>query len=569
MTNLFRIRGVALSAWLLLSPTATLPAMAQLGAPPTQPGLTGAPTGTLHIHGTVVDGVTGKPIARALVTSPDRRLATMTDSEGAFALEVSLERQSGGVPGGVRIDLAAQKPGYLTQANRQPAASIEGTAGESQATRLKLMPAAAVAGHVSTDRSDAAHHVFVNLLFRSVNNGERTWVRIAMHRTDAEGSFRFDGLNPGEYTVMTEEWRGDQPLPPEPDAITEQCPPVFLGDAADMASANKLQLHFGETAQADLHLHTATYYPVTVPVTGNAESFVNVRIAGADAFTGFHLGYVPNHHAVEGSLPDGDYGLELTGYAAANRQAMRGRMPNADRSYGVTSLHIAGGPVHTVPVALVTPAPIVVRIHTALTGKDAPQHFKGRVYLQPVEQGQSFVSGSTEEGRDDEIILPGAAPGQYTVQVQPNYGYPAEIRSGGTDLRAEKLTVTSGGSQPIDIVVRDDMATVDGVVNEGSGKSTEAAASGQRNRFVVLTPVDGNGRLSMAGADPDGHFSMQGVVPGRYRVFAMDGNLWNSPYRSPEGLRDGQDIGTAVNVAANAKLQIEAPLLDASALETK
>ncbi len=40
------------------------------------------------VHGIVVNSVDGKPIARALVVSGDRQMATMTDEEGRFSFQV-------------------------------------------------------------------------------------------------------------------------------------------------------------------------------------------------------------------------------------------------------------------------------------------------------------------------------------------------------------------------------------------------------------------------------------------------------------------------------------------------
>ena len=48
-----------------------------------------------HVHGRVLNASTHHPIARALVATNDHRLATMTDTNGTFALEVSVAPQEG------------------------------------------------------------------------------------------------------------------------------------------------------------------------------------------------------------------------------------------------------------------------------------------------------------------------------------------------------------------------------------------------------------------------------------------------------------------------------------------
>jgi hypothetical protein len=101
-----------------------------------------------HLHGTVVNGVTGKVIARALVVSGDRRLATMTDDEGHFAVDLSVPPHpddSNAVPPTARrvmlmagnLILTAQKPGYLP--TPQPTILSIDDALSAQAIQIKLM----------------------------------------------------------------------------------------------------------------------------------------------------------------------------------------------------------------------------------------------------------------------------------------------------------------------------------------------------------------------------------------------------------------------------------------------
>src|ERR1700761_4484738 len=57
-----------------------------------------------RLQGAVEDALTGKPLPRALVTSIDRRLATMTDREGHFSLLITIpDRPQGLTPGMGRV----------------------------------------------------------------------------------------------------------------------------------------------------------------------------------------------------------------------------------------------------------------------------------------------------------------------------------------------------------------------------------------------------------------------------------------------------------------------------------
>src|SRR5579862_811822 len=101
----------------------------QAQQPETQPP---PPTTTEHLTGVVVSSVDGKPVARVLVTSPDHRMAAMTDYEGRFAFDyrrIVLPATSNGLPAsaiavyngmygignshGLPIQFQVRKPGYI------------------------------------------------------------------------------------------------------------------------------------------------------------------------------------------------------------------------------------------------------------------------------------------------------------------------------------------------------------------------------------------------------------------------------------------------------------------------
>lgn len=510
---------------------------------------------TLHLHGTVVDGITGKPVPRALVTSLDRRLGTMTNAEGAFAFEIVTDERNllqgrpfggpigGGNQGGFRVFLGVQKPGYL-----QPSGHIiVGFNGSSAETTLKLMPAGVIAGHVSASGSDSPSNVMVALLSRNSNNGERTWATSGMQRTDRTGGFRFTNLRPGEYTVMTSEWRGDEPMPPQRNGITEQYPPVYFGDSATMAGSTRLHLHFGEVAQADLHLRVAKYYPVTVPVAGSGVG-INVQVNSGEASSGYRLGYNQAEHAVEGSLPTGTYTLRVSSMGP-------------QQSYGTAVLHVGDGPLRTAPLTLVPPLPITVRFHTVYSGKQTPpDHVNARVYLQPEVQPAPFASGSPLPGQD-EVIVPDVAPGRYTVHVEPTYGYVASIQSAGMDLLTEPLVVGEGEAvAPIDVTLRDDSGQVSGTVTAGEGSPAE----GTGVAFLPASPV---AKFMVVGIGPDGKFTLTSVAPGSYVVIAATEQVWQFPYRDPEAMRALAGKGVEITVAPGGTQEIEVPVADPSSLE--
>lgn len=502
----------------------------------------------IYLRGTVVDGVTGKPIAHALVNSLDRRLATMTNTDGAYALKVVRQSSPGGQnssassQGELRIMMQASKPGYLP-----PGPVLARLDQTSVEVTLKLMPAATISGRVSADGPDAPGNVPIALLWHSANNGQFMWVVRNMQHTDRNGTFRFAELQPGEYAVMSTEWRGAQPLPPMRDVITQEYPPVFFGDAANLEGSTRLRLHYGDAFQADLHLHSARYYPVFVPV-GNPGAGVDVNVNGGTMTSGFSLGYQQDDHAVEGWLPTGTYTLQVTGQGP-------------QQTFGVAVVHVADAPLHTGPLELVPPLPITVRIHTAFSGKQAPQErTTARVYLQPVAQQMPFATGMPLPG-EDTVMLSNVAPGQYHIHVEPPYGYVAAVQSGGVDLLAQPLTVAAGEAvQPIDVDLRDDTGKVQGTASADGAPLPPGA-------FISFLPASPTAAFTTAVAGPTGEFSSNSVTPGNYVVLATATPLWQFPFRDPDALRAVAGHGLQLTVAPNSTQSVEVPFTPPNSLE--
>jgi hypothetical protein len=514
-----------------------------------------------HLHGTVVNGITGKPLARSLLQSGDHRIAVMTDSEGRFAVDLSVPAKTSGATNpnssghfgngfGNGIFLMVQKPGYIP-AEQITHLPLDETLSSTD-VKLKLMPAASISGHISAAGADSAADVRVLLLLHQVDDdGRRGWLQSGFHNTNSRGDFQFTNLQPGEYTIMTSEWRGDQPLPPQRTAITQQYPPVFYGDQQSLATAAKLQLHYGDIAQAEFHLHLATYYPVTVPVAAqSANSPVNARLTDDNAFTGFQLGYNSRDGAVEGSLPNGHYSLLLSGYVP-------------QQTFALMPLNVDGAPVRTAAVALAPAGKILVRIRTQFTQQASGAQNAGGVIsfsgatnnartmplvqllLRSEDSAGGYSGNSNLAPNSDEVVLQNIQPGSYFVHPQSFRGYVASMTSGGVDLLQHPLVITSAGTaDPIDVTLRDDTATLTGTVTTASDQPPQ------------------NARFSRSFAGPDGKFTVTNLVPGSYRVLAFRSMQRQIPYRDPEAMHQYDGKGSTITAAPGQQVTVAVSLLD-------
>ena len=490
-----------------------------------------------HVHGTVLDGVTGKPIMRALVTSNDQRLATLTDRDGHFTLDVSVPPLPAGQPTGSYqslLSLQTRKPGYFQKGFPPPIdLGDEAAAG---AVELKLMPGAALAGRVSAARSDTPEGVRVALLRRQVQEGLYTWQQAGAQVTDASGQFRFANLEAGEYTVATATWRDDDEGQPEPaprpraNSPREQYPAVYDGDVPALAQATILHLHFGERASAELHLHPATFYPVTVPVASASPNlYVSALLAGGESYTGMFLRYNQQTHLLQGLLPAGSYSLRITGYERGTNDG-----GPATRMFASVPLVVTDAPVRTAAVVLAPGPNLEVHVQTQFTqassrggdfvvlnrhSGEQQQRPPLNFYLRPVEPGVNFSGQQQKPAGANSFLLEGLQPGRYAAVTQPFQGYVASITCGGVDLLRQPLIVQNG-MPPIEVLLVDSSATVTGSIT-GLATPTTPFASGRRGEYsVVLLSTDGAGRMVQGFLQQQGKFAAYNVPPGTYRAFA-------------------------------------------------
>ena len=521
------------------------------------PGLVGGSHGqsvagdtVYEVHGTVVNGATGKALSRALVFSPDRRLATMTDSAGHFHLQLSLPpRPDSGSTGfasagpyafGGELMLMAQRPGYLpTELPTMLAMDDKLSATECT---LSIMPAGVLVGRGSAANTGSAHNVRVSLLQHRVQSGAYIWSQAGSATTNSHGEFRFGNLRAGEYTVMTAEWAGEVTAGQPGITVTDQYPPVYLGDASALANAGKLQIHPGEVAHTDLHLRLARYYPVRIPVSSpTTQAPVSVRVVGEGRNPGYALAYSAREGAVHGTLPNGSYTLLLT----SNGQPS---------SFATVPLHVQGAPVELAPVTLAPEPRVPVRVHSEVSAKNSSAAVHLNVMLRS-EDGGGMAQGSNQAG-GDEFFVESAPPGEYFVDARPSGGYVSAMSANGVDLLHHPLALgSSSTAEAIDITVRDDGAVLSGKITAGDEPLPQRA-------FVLLLPTNSGAQFSQAFAGFDGSFSLSNLAPGTYRAFAVRSPSMQIPYRDPEAMHAYDGKGTTFTATAGEQVHVDVPLLD-------
>ncbi len=207
-----------------------------------------APEGSVgEIAGHVIDGLTGKGIARARVVvtaSGEDRMILLTDDEGAFRVR--------NLPA-TRINIWAQRNGYLGYPDGSSAQEsvtqvvMSATADAPTALTLKLTPQCVIEGKAATEKG--ASVALVRLWTRKVDG---TAVVHGEMKVDRKGEFRFASLAAGRYYLDVSS------LPALSSPITN---PVYLRrfykEETTLQTATAIDVQAGQTKSVSILLQSS------------------------------------------------------------------------------------------------------------------------------------------------------------------------------------------------------------------------------------------------------------------------------------------------------------------------
>ncbi len=526
------------------------------------------------VRGTVINAVSGAPIPRALVFTPDNRFAMLTDGEGHFEFDLPKPNSGNGVESQPSTFsstmLFARKPGFLDDPNGR--SQTEATPGAE--VDIPLLPEALIKGRVIFAEADPAPGATVQLFARQVQDGMPRWLPAGSARANSNGEFRFAELRPGSYRVGTDELPDNDPAA----RVAGQefgFPPVYYPGVSDFAAAGTIQLAAGETVQADIPLTRQSYYPVKIPVANNdaLNNDLNVTVSVQEhRGPGYSLGYNPEDQCIEGSLPRGEYFVE-----AAKRRA--------NSASGSVHLSVATAPAQGPSLTLTPNSSIPVHVVEEFTsndwtgsawnvdGRSIPIHGP-RLYLQiTAEPMDDFGPRGGAAPRppngpsDDALVLENLAPGRYWLRLHSGRGYVASATMGGVDLLHEPLTVSAGSSTPIEITMRDDDAEIEGTIaGIGATADNVARPGGLAPSAVVycIPTPDSPGQFLEVFASSDGKIDYRSVVPGTYRVLAFKTRQPNLPYRDAEAMKAFESSGQIVHFSAGQKTTVQLQVISTS-----
>lgn len=493
---------------------------------------------------------------------------TTSDAEGNFTFEA--------VDAG-RYILSADKPGY----QRQTYGARKGGSGNTilaltsgqvmSALKLEMSPQILISGKVLDADGDPVGKSQVRASRMSFYNGKRQLSAVGYAQTDENGEYKIQSLGPGKYYLSAiparEQFFGQttrsaaapppagQPAKQEEAAVT-----TFYPGVTDSSSAQLIELTAGhDRAGTNITLRKSSVFHVKGKLAGAVptdKATLRVMLMGRSSLF-FDFGT----NASATIEKDGSF--DLFPVAPGGYNLMLAAIMGQFKSLGMAPVDVANRDLEGVALTAESPYDLSGQVTTEKnTDTAAPDPAKQntpqgptRLNLQPLD-GQMMMNspgGSTAD--DGTFTLANTSPGRYRVNVngKPEGTYLKSIRFGDQDVLANGLTVPPGNSSTrLEVMLGANAAKVEGVVQDAEGKPLSSTIV-----TLLSDPAapDRSDLYQQANTDQNGKFSMKGIAPGKYRVYAWDELEYGNQF-DPEYMKNYETKGTKLDLAASGAEQV-------------
>jgi hypothetical protein len=536
------------------------------------------------VHGIVRIGASGEPLPRALVRiNGDASTGVLTNGDGRFEIE--------GVPEGPQI-FQVIKPGYLDHEETGADAISENphsyahnviVVAQMGDVVFTMEPVNSIQGQIQLSTGDVAEGITVTLLRRTVQDGRVVWQSLANAKTNSEGVYRFGELPDGLYVIFTEPTM-------DSDAATnlvetgngnkiarEGYASAFYPDARDLASAAKIHIGGGESAQANIVLTLEPFQSVTATVTtprisqGAGEN-VSVQVMDAQAHAlPYTAQYDASTHMVQAALPDGTYAFLATlqtnmthVLSVRNGENINLSSPGSRSMTGEVGFAVAGRAVSNLRIPISTTGSNPIQVSVMRTPNGSGQTGDPRLFVTLSQTGSWLTDGivsSYAEGPSSTVLdSTPAPPGSYWVHtaIAPNELCESSFTVGGTSLAHEPLVFGVGGTTPpLTLALRDDCAKLNLSLPDSVGLS-----AGEERFYTVYAIPDFDSTEDVVPQtlrpSTGGRVTLTGLTPGSYHVYTFDRPV-ALEYRNPAALAALPGQAITLSPGAEAELTVEVP----------
>jgi hypothetical protein len=501
---------------------------------------------TFAVSGSVVNSVTGESVGHALVhISGISERTVFADGEGHFQIE--------GMRAGM-VTVTAQKPGYFSQQElRGSSSQMLNVGATTEALVIKLTPQSAIWGRVTDAAGQPVEHVSVRLTATPLREGRKRSESRGQQQTDEDGRYRFANLMPGAYYIAAGPATDDTRLLPGTARPKTGYASLYYPGVPDLASAFAIQLADGQHSEADFSMSAGPVYHVSGTVTGNpGGQGVGLQLysqSGDDLALPIRFRRDTNTFDVDG-VPPGGYVVKA--FSRADQDQPLRAEARINVAANVENVQLVLGPAISIPVAVRTES----RSSNQVTaqGIHAPP-ISIRLIPSDPSTAESYSTLVRSSSGAYSVVLQNVDPGKYSVELTPQGGwYVQSVQYGQTNLLNDVLSIASSGqTYPLEIVLRDDGATLTGTVKSADGTGSQAT-------IVAISEPASNLAAKTTRSSTEGAFTVNGLAPGEYRLYAFD-YADRIEYANPEALQPYASQAVHVTLSPNQRTQMALELI--------
>jgi len=550
------------------------------------------------IEGTVVRVGTAEPIAGARVTvertgsNPSEANSVSADFQGKFIIN-ALDA------GTFLMEVAAN--GYARQKYGQrfeggPGTLINLAAGQNvKNVVIGLTPAGYVNGSVRDDTGGPAVDLQIQL-FRMTYDafGQRSLRSVGSTTTNDRGEYRLYWVTPGRYYLAARS--AERPTsslnfdPRSPNAVQERYALTYYPGALDVQEAAAIDVQPGMNLTAiDFTVLRQQLYKIRGRVidsrSGRLPGAVTIQArsespTGESEIIAFSEGSVPSGRNASYNATDGTFEIrnvvpgsyvvkaEIPG---GQQDARPGPLPAAAVLVTVSNSDINSLTLNILP-------PVSMSGHLTIEDDESStmEDFdRIRVRLIPADRlARSALPNSPQSqtlNPDGTFRIDNVKPGEYQVLIcmalasnssncarnTPNF-YLKDARFDHMDVLNRPLQFAGIALTPLDIVLNRKPGQIEGVVVNDKRQPVAGIRT-------ILIPDQDRGRIGLykfAETDQAGRFTIRGITPGAYKVFAWEA-LEEWAFFDSDLMQRFERYGTAVRISESDELRTEVKLIPA------
>jgi len=543
--------------WIAVTASAALPGQ-------TPPSSNSQAPSRSTLSGVVTKDPGSEPLKKALIEliaesqNDGGNYTAVTSGEGSFRIENI-------APG--RYRLFVERTGYQEidkHHRRTEGRVLTLTAGqELKDLVIRLQAAAVVEGRVTDEDGDPMPESQVAVLRQTFVAGHARWEQAGAEHTNDLGEYRIAGLAAGNYFVsvtpppdfrsLIETTGNSKPAPDKPAPTAYQT--TYYPGTRDRSQASPIQLHAGDDFPANFSLAPSPSLTIRGSVTNLPPgSTASIMLQSKDFNSVLNGGEMRKDGTFEiRDVSPGTYTLLATVENASVPMTARQSLQLSESVDGLRLAPQAGGTIQgrlrmeTNATAHPDPSQIFLLLHSS--DGDSDISLFGSITM-------SNFSNIAHVNNDGSFAWMNVPAGNYSVQISESSAMPdwflKSVTAAGHDATDSGFNVSTG-------------TTTITLVASANGGIAEGIAANQKDEPVADTVVvavpearfrSHPDRYRKALTDQSGHFTLRGLPPGDYTLFAWE-SVDGEAYYNAEFLRAFEGQGKSLHISESQQVTVQ------------